>query len=376
MGVVRRCCPVVSVVIVNYNGGALVSAAVEAVRDSGIPLEIIVADNGSKDGSLDFLRHRFGNTPSVHFIDNGTNLGFARASNLGVEQARGRYILLLNPDCLVYPETLKRVVEAMESRPRAAMAGCLIRNPDGTEQAGSRRSVPTPWRTLVRVFHLNKLFPKSPRFRSFVLTGTPLPKEAVTQEAISGAFMFIRREALEQVGLLDEGYFLHCEDLDWCMRFRQAGWDILFVPNAEAVHYKGYCSRTRPSFVLYHLHKGMIRFYRKFFRHQYPAPLMWAVAAAVWLRFILLASTGSLRRVYAGRASAMVPEPLHSSAEKSPDAPVVWPQERPDASVLAFDQSDPAVTRQLWERSAGERRTMGSSAIGSPIPRRRKSDRE
>jgi len=288
MGVVRRCCPVVSIVIVNYNGGTLVREAVDAALQSSLPLEIIVADNGSSDGSFDVLRQRFSGDPRVHFIENGSNLGFARANNLAIQQANGQYVLLLNPDCLIYPETVKRVVDAMESRPQAAMGGCLIRNPDGTEQAGSRRAVPTPWRTLVRIFHLNKLFPDHPRFHSFVLAGTPLPREAVPQEAISGAFMLVRREAIDQVGLLDEEYFLHCEDLDWCMRFRQAGWEILFVPDAEAVHYKGYCSRTRPDFVLYHMHKGMIRFYRKFFRHQYPVPLMWAIAAAVWLRFILL----------------------------------------------------------------------------------------
>lgn len=353
MGGVRYCSPDVSVVIVNYNGGELVSAAVAAVRESGVPIEIIVTDNGSRDGSFELLRHRFGEIPYVSLIENGANLGFARACNLAIKRAQGQYILLLNPDCLVYPETLGRVMAALKSRPQAALAGCLIRNPDGTEQAGSRRAVPTPWRTLVRVFHLNKLFPNNPRFRSFVLANTPLPQEPLAQEAISGAFMVVRRDALEQVGRLDEGYFLHCEDLDWCMRFRQAGWEILFVPGAEAIHYKGYCSRTRPGFVLYHMHKGMVRFYRKFFHHQYPAPLMWAVAAAVWARFVLLASISWARRAYTSYEWAIMPELVHLSAGKPLDSPEVWCQPQQDTSVVVLGRSNRAVARLPQLREAG-----------------------
>lgn len=375
MGVVRRCCPVVSVVIVNYNGGELVSAAIDALRDSGIPLEVIVADNGSRDGSFESLCHRFDGNPCIHFIDNGANLGFARASNLAIARARGRYVLLLNPDCLVYPGTLKRVVAALKSRPQAAMAGCLIRNPDGTEQAGSRRAVPTPWRTFVRLFHLNKLFPKSPHFRSFVLTETPLPEKPVPQEAISGAFMLVRYEALEGVGLLDEAYFLHCEDLDWCMRFRQAGWEILFVPNAEAVHYKGYCSRGRPSFVSYHMHKGMIRFYRKFFRHQYPAPLMWAVAAAVWARFVLLAAASYASRMYAGQTSPLLPKWLHPPTGQPMDSRIASRRDRRNDSVLAFNRSEQARLPDAEKEWIGRgRRTVDSDRIQSLNHRRRRTD--
>jgi GT2 family glycosyltransferase len=375
MGVVRRCCPVVSIVIVNYNGGALVSEAVHAALRSFIPLEIIVADNGSSDGSFDFLRKCFSGNPRVHFMDNGSNIGFARANNLAIRQTRGQYILLLNPDCLIFPETLQRAVDVIQSRPQVGMVGCLLRNPDGSEQAGCRRVVPTPWRTIVRIFHLDKLFPRHRRFRSFVLVGTPLPKEPTPQEAISGAFMLVRREAIDQVGPLDENYFLHCEDLDWCMRFRQTGWEILFVPSAEAVHYKGYCSRTRPGLVLYHLHKGMVRFYRKFFRHQYPAPLMWVVAVAVWMRFILLVSTGWLKRVYTGGTPAMVPRLNKAWSEELMEPSTIWWRERKEASVLALDQSEPVVARQHWVTPVGERRTTGSDRIDPAIPMRRKSDR-
>ncbi len=118
--------------------------------------------------------------------------------------------------------------------------------------------------------------------------------------AISGACMLVKREAVEDVGWWDEEYFLHCEDLDWCMRFRQKGWKILFVPDARIVHAKGACSQEQRLFVEWHKHKGMMRFYRKFFSHQYPSVLMGLVTVGVWLRFGLVAAGVTLRRV--GRA--------------------------------------------------------------------------
>ncbi len=112
-----------------------------------------------------------------------------------------------------------------------------------------------------------------------------VPTQPIEVEATSGAFMLVRRTAVEEVGMLDEGYFMHCEDLDWCWRFRQAGWKVLFVPQARVVHKKGRSSRTMPIEVELYKHLGMLRFYRKFLRHRYPVVLMWAVTAAVWIRF-------------------------------------------------------------------------------------------
>lgn len=281
--------PLVSVIMVNFNGGWLLTEAVRAVLETIIPLEVIIVDNGSQDNSFAYLKRVVGEDVRVHLIENGLNLGFARANNIALRRARGDYVLLLNPDCIVRPNTLPCLLESMANHPQVGMAGCLIRNPDGTEQAGCRRAVPTPWRTFVRVLHLNRIFPHHPRFRSFLLLHQSLPQQAIEVEAISGAFMLIRREVLKHVGWLDENYFLHCEDLDWCMRFRQAGWKILFVPDVDAIHYKGVCSRDKPLQVLWYKHKGMARFYQKFFRHQYPRSLMVLVLSSVWGRFSLLA---------------------------------------------------------------------------------------
>ncbi len=301
--------PVVSIIIVNFNAGPLLTEAVRGALASPVPLEVFVVDNGSTDGSLALLKSVAGTDRRLRIIANGRNLGFTRANNIALKQASGDFVLLLNPDCIISSDTLPKMLKAMAAHPEAGMAGCLLRNPDGTEQAGCRRSVPTPWRTLVRVLHLDKLFPKHPRFRNFILAKQPLPTKPTYLEAISGAFMLVTREALSGVGLMDEGYFLHCDDLDWCMRFRKAGWQILFVPDVEAVHYQGTCCRGRPMRVLWHKHKGMVRYYRKFFRHQYPAPLMWAVTAAVWARFGLL-GLATLVTWARGRGDLEAPTPV------------------------------------------------------------------
>jgi len=275
----------VTVIIVNYNAGELLVDSVHGAASSDVPVEIIVVDNGSVDGSIERLRSVYGLSERVTIIELGKNTGFTYANNLAIGKAKGEYILALNPDNIIQPDTISGMLQALEADPDAGMAGCLIRNPDGTEQAGCRRAVPTPWRTVVRVLHLDKIFPSHPRFRNFVLSQTPLPESSVYVEAISGAFMLIKKEALSEVGLMDEKYFIHCDDLDWCMRFRQLGWKILFVPDIVSVHHKGACSHKKPVFVLWHKHRGMVYFYKKFFKHQYPVLLMWFVISSVWARF-------------------------------------------------------------------------------------------
>lgn len=257
--------------------------------DSSLPVEVIVSDNGSIDDSVRLLRKTLRGVANLSIFENGENLGFAQGNNRVLPRAVGDYLLFLNPDCLIEPDTIARMIEIMEAHPDVGMAGCLIRNLDGSEQPGCRRYIPTPWRALMRVVNPPRFFTSNPRFQDFNLLGTPLPEQPVEVEAISGAFMFVRRSAFEKVGPLDEGYFLHCEDLDWCMRFKQAGYRILFVPDVVVSHVKGGCSVNRPIFVEWHKHKGMIRFYRKFFRERYPGALMWLVFIAVWTRFLVKA---------------------------------------------------------------------------------------
>ncbi len=288
----------ISTIIVNFNSDDKVSLCVQSLLDTKLNLEIIIVDNASSDQSLNALKEITSSEPGIHYIENQQNYGFAVACNQGARLARGEFLLYLNPDCKIQENAISELVSCLRKYPKAGMAGGQILNSDGSEQVGGRRMVPTPWRTLIRVFRISFLARRFPRwFSDFNLHQQPVPDHPIEVAAISGACMLVSRKAYEDVGGLDEEYFLHCEDLDWCMSFRNKGWKIMFVPDAEITHFQGACSRSRPIFVEWNKHKGMMRFYRKFFRKQYPGVLMWLVGFAVWMRFSLLASYFSVRHV-------------------------------------------------------------------------------
>lgn len=275
------------VIIVNYNAGDLLQNCVRSALRAGAR-RVIVVDNGSSDGSIEAVERALA-SDQLSFVCNGQNLGFARACNLGAAVSDADFLLFLNPDCELEPEALSRMLEVLSGDKSIGMAGGLLCNPDGSEQAGGRRRFPTPQRAFARAFGLaglGKFFPSL--FPDYLLHQAPLPAEPVEVDAISGACMLVSRTAMDDVGLWDEGYFLHCEDLDWCMRFKLAGWGVIFVPDARVLHVGGVSSRARPVFVEWHKHRGMLRFYTKFFRQRYPVPLWWLVVVGVWFRFALV----------------------------------------------------------------------------------------
>ena len=287
----------VSVVIVNYNAGPLLIHCVHAALEQA--RQIIVVDNASSDSSVEKLKDNFSQEDHLNLIATGKNSGFAAGCNVGLAASTQPYILFLNPDCILNADSLQRMVQVMESDPHIGMVGGYLINPDGSEQGGGRRAIPTPWRALVRalgLYRLEKYWPQL--FFDFHLHHQPLPQAPIEVEAISGALMLVRREAIDDVGAWDEHYFLHCEDLDWCMRFKQKNWTIVFVPDAPVTHFQGTCSRSRPFFVAWHKHRGMLRFYRKFFRNQYPGILMGLVTLGVWLRFVATVMFYTVRNGY------------------------------------------------------------------------------
>ena len=287
----------VSVIVVNHNAGAFLDACVQGALNQA--REVIVVDNASTDGSCSGTQNLLRSEGRLKLAFNSQNVGFSVACNMGVALASGKYLLFLNPDCMIEPGALGKMLGALEHERHAGMVGGFLINPDGTEQAGGRRAVPTPWRSFVRAFGLSRFRERWPRlFASYDLCAQPVPAEPVEVEAVSGACMLVRREALDDVGQLDEGYFMHCEDLDWCMRFRQKDWKVFFVPGARVIHHLGVCSRARPVFVEWHKHKGMVRFYRKFFSHQYPGPLLVAVVGAVWVRFLAKVMAIQAKRLF------------------------------------------------------------------------------
>jgi GT2 family glycosyltransferase len=283
------------VVIVNFNAGRFLAEAVKSVLHSQSVAHIYVLDNASTDGSLSLLP--LGKDVRLTIIRNSVNVGFAAACNRGLSQATSENVLLLNPDCQVMDGAIDRLITVLRSTDRVGMTGPLLLNPDGSEQAGGRRRLPTPWIVLVQTVRAARLgrffFPHAP---SFLLHEDPLPKEPTEVEAISGACMMVRREMILDIGPLDEEYFLHAEDLDWCMRAHRQGWKILFAPDAKAIHHKGVSSRGRPLAVEYYKHRGMTRFYRKMIGETQSRWSSGLLTVGVWTRFGLIAALHLLSR--------------------------------------------------------------------------------
>jgi O-antigen biosynthesis protein len=226
-----------SIIIVNYNVRDFLHHALVSLQKAmkGIRGEIIVVDNASDDGSNEMLRRRF---PGVQLIASKSNLGFAKANNLGLKRARGKYLLLINPDTLVQEDTLRVMLKFFEESPDVGLAGCKILNPDGTFQLACRRSFPRPWAAFTKMVGLSALFPGSRLFGSYNLSYLS-PDETYEIDAVSGSFMMLRRACYEQVGGLDEDFFMYGEDLDWCYRIQQAGWKNYYVHSTQIIHYKG-----------------------------------------------------------------------------------------------------------------------------------------
>lgn len=288
--------PAISTIIVNCNAGAGLVSCIQSVIDQ--VGEVILVDNASRDNSIALAEVRFAGDVRLRVIRNDTNLGFAAACNIGARAAQYPYWFFLNPDCICADGSVAELYRVLTANPKAGMVGGLLLNLDGSEQAGGRRLTPTPSRTLVSAFGLRGFAKRWPELLvDFNLHQQPLPDAPISVEAISGACMLVKPEAVADVGLWDDEYFLHCEDLDWCMRFVRAGWEILFVPSAPITHVQGVCSKSRPLFVEWHKHRGMTRFYRKFFRASHSHPLLWLVITAIWSRFSLIAFTTFLRKL-------------------------------------------------------------------------------
>jgi hypothetical protein len=267
-----------SVVIVSYNSSVLLIDCVRSVLASSLPVEVVVSDNGSTDCSVEPLADMAAADSRLRVVRNRGNLGFAAGNNAVLPLTRGDYILFLNPDCIVRPDSLARMVATLAAHPNAGMAGCLIRNADGSEEKSCRRRIPTPRSLLGRLFH------------STPEPAMPLPTAPIAVEAISGAFMLVRRSALGRIGSFDEAYFMHWEDVDLCRRFRAAGEEILFVPDVEVTHFKGRSSRRRPLRVEWHKHRGLMRFFRKFHFSGWRVVWYGPVAAAIAFRFLFHAA--------------------------------------------------------------------------------------
>jgi GT2 family glycosyltransferase len=252
--------PLVSVVIVSWNAKRLLAECLESLR-VGVydgPIEIVVVDNASSDDSAEMVRAGF---PEVTLICNDANLGFARANNLGIALCKGDYIALVNSDVHVLRECITRLVSYCEQHPQAGLVGPFIIGGDGKQQV-SCRGEPTLWNMLCRALALDGVFRHSGWFNGYYLGGWDHQSTA-SVDILSGCFWLARRRALEEVGLLDETFFIYGEDMDWCKRFNAAQWGVVFVPEARAIHYGGGSSANAPVRFFVEKQKADTQYWRK-----------------------------------------------------------------------------------------------------------------
>jgi len=291
------------IVIVNYNTRDLLRDCLASIYESkgDFTYRVCIVDNCSRDDSAAMVRQEF---PQARLIANSINSGYAYANNLGltafgfqnaplarhplppnVGGAGGlvpRYALLLNADTLLPPSALQEMLDFMEAHPEAGAAGPRLVREDGSLDLACRRGFPTPKAFFYRMLGLSKLFPKSPRFGRYNLTYLD-PDELTEVDSVVGAFMLVRAEAIRQVGLLDEDFFLYGEDLDWAYRIRKAGWKIYYNPQVTVLHIKG-ASTKQSRRARYEFYRAMDIFYRKHYAATTPFWLHWLIIAGIVLQ--------------------------------------------------------------------------------------------
>jgi len=277
-----------SVVIVAADSGADLQRCVESVLASSSAVEVIVSDNASTDGSIETVAARWAEDARVRVLRNGRNLGFGAGCNRGATLATGDALLFLNPDCVLEADTLARLRAHLAGDATLGLLGARIVGADGRTEAASRRRDPTLRRALMSLTGLARLQARWPALSGIALPARNDAPALETVEAVSGALMLLPRAMFAQVGAFDEGYFLHCEDLDLCRRVRDAGRRVACANDVRVVHGKGSSSRRRPFFVARHKHRGMWRWFVKFdpaARNPLLRALVWC---GVWAHYALL----------------------------------------------------------------------------------------
>jgi GT2 family glycosyltransferase len=262
-----------SIVILNYNTREHLRACLESLVAegstslSGGPLltEVLVVDNASSDGSAEMVAADF---PGVSLIRSPHNGGFANGNNQALERSRGAAILLLNPDTLMPPGGIGRMLDCLTAHPEAGIVGPRLLRPDGSMHLACRRSFPTPATAFYRISGASRLFPRSPRFGRYNLTFID-PSLAIEVDSVCGACMLVKRAVVDRIGALDERFFMYAEDLDWCLRAREAGWTVRYEPGVIVQHQHGAASRKRALRTTFHFFRAMDLFYRKHYVDRY-----------------------------------------------------------------------------------------------------------
>ena len=272
----------ISVVIVNYNVKYYVGQCIDSVRRAlqGIDSEIIVVDNHSRDGSVDYLSKIEG----VRIIESGHNLGFSKANNIAIRQSTAEYVLMLNPDTIVAEDAIRMIIDFADSHPQAGGIGVRMHNDWGTTARESRRGLPSPMTSFYKIIGLSKRLPQHRKYGRYYMGWLPWDSPSRI-EVVSGACFLVRRKALDEVGLMDEDYFMYGEDIDLSYRLLKGGWENWFVP-ADIIHYKGE-STQKTSFNYVHVfYNAMLIFMRKHYSHL-SWLIIWPLQIAVYFIALL-----------------------------------------------------------------------------------------
>jgi GT2 family glycosyltransferase len=245
----------VSIIVVAWNVKELLGKCLQSVYEhtQGITFEVIYVDNASADGSVDMVRSDF---PEVRIIENPENRGFIKANNQAIELAQGRYVLLLNSDTVLLENTITKTVQFADAHPQAAVVGCRVLNPDLTLQQSCFRFYST-LNMLLDLTYLSRLFPTNRFFGRKIYGGWDY-NSVREVDVVVGCFSLVRMAAIQQVGVMDERFFVYGDDIDWCRRFVKSGWKVMFTPVGRIIHYGGQTTKKEPNRFALQLHGAVL----------------------------------------------------------------------------------------------------------------------
>ena len=248
-----------SIIIVSWNTKKYLEECLTSLQtiDGNLSVEIIVVDNASTDGSPEMIRTQF---PNVKLMETGANLGFAGGNNIGLKEVSGKYICLINSDANVPPDCLPKMHSYMEQQPTIGLLGPGMLRPDGRVYRSGMR-FPTLWNLLLRALFLDSLFKGSGFFGGYLMKDFQFDRTRDI-DVLNGWLWMARREALNQVGSLDDRFFMYAEDVDWCKRFHLAGWRVVFYPEARALHYGGASSKNAPARFLVEKQRANLQYWK------------------------------------------------------------------------------------------------------------------
>jgi GT2 family glycosyltransferase len=285
-----------SVIIVNYNVKHFLEQCLHSVYKAakGIETEIFVVDNNSVDGSAQLIREKFAN---LHFIENKENVGFSRANNQAIRKAKGKYILLLNPDTVVEEDTFSKVLKFMDESPEAGGLGVKMIDGKGTFLPESKRGLPTPWVAFYKMFGISKLFPHSQKFGKYHLSYLN-ENEIHEVDVLAGAFMLLRKKTLDKVGLLDETFFMYGEDIDLSYRITLGGYKNFYFPKTTIIHYKGESTKKGSLNYVKVFYNAMIIFVRKHFSGKKAGAFAFIIQMAIYFRAFISVLKRVFEKIY------------------------------------------------------------------------------